>query len=232
MLNLHELTSSPETLKQLLKRCRGLRSALLLSPEEAELAVSARGLSLPAGWAIQTVLNADEVDDLHRYKASSASYARVTVQDWLPNLPCLSLDVSCERHHFQWILPFWEAGARQWLEALAAQGSITLFADASDGTRSIAIVNRAPLSNEFDGVLSSIVAPCFDSKQASLDAMAVSGLRAMLERDSHFDDPHRKLRTMVVARTGNAQTIVDAFQMAADIGEAMLKTRDTKSAYH
>ena len=61
------------------------------------------------------------------------------------------------------------------------------------------------------------------SKLESLEAMVMSGFRAMLDRTSSLQAPQRELRTMVVARDGHAQPILETFLRSADLGIAMLK---------
>ena len=71
------------------------------------------------------------------------------------------------------------------------------------------------------------------SKLESLEAMVMSGFRAMLDRTSSLQAPQRELRTMVVARDGHAQPVLETFLRSADLGKFMLKmARQAKPVYH
>ena len=71
------------------------------------------------------------------------------------------------------------------------------------------------------------------SKLESLEAMVMSGFRAMLDRTSSLQAPQRELRTMVVARDGHAQPVLETFLRSADLGKFMLKmARQDKPVYH
>lgn len=55
----------------------------------------------------------------------------------------------------------------------------------------------------------------------------------MLDRTSSLPDPQRLLRTMVVARDGHAQPILETFLRSADLGKFMLRmARQDKPVYH
>ena len=230
MFNISDFLSNIETTQHLLDRCYDFRGAVLLTPDEMALAARQRDMALPAGWGIRTVLGAEELEDLYRDRQPKV---RVSVQEWLPDLPCLTLDVPCRRHHFLWVIPFWEEGARDWLETLVAQGRFTLLVDARGGTRSIAMSSRAPLNDDFETMLKATNVQPIASKLESLEAMVMSGFRAMLDRTSSPQNSERELRTMVVARDGHAQPILETFLRSADIGKFMLKmARQDKPVYH
>ena len=103
MFNISDFLSNPETTQHLLERCYDFRGSVLLTPDEMALAARQRDMALPAGWGIRTVLNAEELEDIYRDRQPKV---RVSVQEWLPDLPCLTLDVPCRRHHFLWVIPF------------------------------------------------------------------------------------------------------------------------------
>lgn len=230
MFNISDFLSNPETTQHLLGRCYDFRGAVLLNPDEMALAARQRDMALPAGWGIRTVLSAEELEDLYRDRQPKV---RLSVQEWLPDLPCLTLDVPCRRHHFLWVIPFWEDGARDWLETLAAQGRFTLLVDAEGGTRSIAMSSQAPLNCDFETMLKTSNVQPMASKLESLEAMVMSGFRAMLDRTSSLPDPQRLLRTMVVARDGHAQPILETFLRSADVGKLMLNlASQDRPVYH
>lgn len=230
MFNISDFLSNLETTQHLLDRCYDFRGAVLLPPDEMALAARQRDMALPAGWGIRTVLNAEELEDLYRDRQPKV---RVSVQEWLPDLPCLTLDVSCRRHHFLWVIPFWEDGARDWLETLVAEGRFTLLVDAQGGTRSIAMSSRAPLHDDFETTFKATHVQPMASKLESVEAMVMSGFRAMLDRTSSLPDPQRLLRTMVVARDGHAQPILETFLRSADVGKLMLNlARQDKPVCH
>ena len=230
MFNISDFLSNPETTQHLLGRCYDFRGAVLLNPDEMALAARQRDMALPAGWGIRTVLSAEELEDLYRDRQPRV---RVSVQEWLPDLPCLTLDVPCRRHHFLWVIPFWEDGARDWLETLAAQGRFTLLVDAEGGTRSIAMSSQAPLNCDFETMLKTSNVQPMASKLESLEAMVMSGFRAMLDRTSSLPNPQRELRSMVVARDGHAQPILETFLRSADVGKLMLNlARQDKPVCH
>jgi hypothetical protein len=55
----------------------------------------------------------------------------------------------------------------------------------------------------------------------------------MLDRTSSPQNSERELRTMVVARDGHAQPILETFLRSADIGKFMLKmARQDKPVFH
>ena len=230
MFKISDFLSNPETTQHLLDRCYDFRGAVLLPPDEMALAARQRDMALPAGWGIRTVLNAEELEDIYRDRQPKV---RVSVQEWLPDLPCLTLDVPCRRYHFLWVVPFWEEGARDWLETMAAQGRFTLLVDAQGGTRSIAMSSRAPLNDDFETTFKATHVQTMASKLESLEAMVMSGFRAMLDRTSSLQAPQRELRTMVVARDGHAQPVLETFLRSADLGKFMLKmARQDKPVYH
>ena len=230
MFNISDFLSNIETTQHLLDRCYDFRGAVLLTPDEMALAARQRDMALPAGWGIRTVLSAEELEDLYRDRQPKV---RVSVQEGLPDLPCLTLDVPCRRHHFLWVIPFWEDGARDWLETLVAEGRFTLLVDAEGGTRSIAMSSQAPLNCDFETMLKTSNVQPMASKLESLEAMVLSGFRAMLERTSSPQNSERELRTMVVARDGHAQPILETFLRSADLGKFMLKmARQDKPVFH
>lgn len=230
MLNISDFLSSPETTKDLLERCYDFRGAVLLNPDEFALAAKQRNMTVAPGWGIRTVLTADEVEELYGDRASKV---RLSVQELLPGLPCLTLDVPCRRRHFLWVIPFWEEGALDWMKTLAAEGRFTLMVDAQGDTRSIAMSSRAPLDDDFETVLKTIQVQPMASKLESLEAMVISGFRAMLDRASNPQEPQRELRTMVVARDGHAQPVLETFLRSADIGAVLMKMAERgQPVYH
>ena len=132
-----------------------------------------------------------------------------------------------------WVVPFWEEGAREWLESLAAQGRFTLLVDAQGGARSIAMSSRAPLHDDFEAAFKATRVQPMASKLESVEAIVMSGFRAMLDRTSSLPNPQRELRTMVVARDGHAQPILETFLRSADVGKLMLNlARQDKPVCH
>lgn len=230
MFNISDFLSNLETTQHLLDCCYDFRGAVLLTPDEMTLAARQRDITLAPGWGIRSVLSADEVEDLYGGRAPSV---QVAVQQWLPDLPCLMLEVPCRSHHFMWVVPLWEEGARDWLETVVAQGRFTLLVDAQGGSRSIATTSHAPRDCNFEALRKVATVRPMASMRQSVEAMVMSGFRAMLDRTSNPQDPQRALRTMVVARDGHAQPVLETFLRSADLGNVMLKmARQDKPVYH
>lgn len=230
MFNISDFLSNLETTQHLLDRCYDFRGAVLQTPDEMALAARQRDMNLAHGWGIRSVLSSDEVEDLYGGRAPSV---QVAVQQWLPELPCLMLDIPCRRHHFLWVVPLWEEGARDWLETVVAQGRFTLLVDAQGGSRSIATTSHAPRGCDFEALRKAATVQPMTSMLESVEAMVMSGFRAMLDRTSNPQEPQRALRTMVVARDGHAQPVLETFLRSADLGNVMLKiARQGKPVYH
>jgi hypothetical protein len=92
--------------------------------------------------------------------------------------------------------------------------------------------SQAPLNCDFETMLKTSNVQPMASKLESVEAMVMSGFRAMLHRTSRLPDPQRLLRTMVVARDPHAQPILETFLRSADLGKFMLKmARQDKPVY-